>query len=73
MRTAPVLAGWNAARDYTGVLLPAVLDDPGFRVLAAVRCLHPGLAVTGYATGEELEAMLARGFTALGPQRVWVR
>jgi hypothetical protein len=42
-------------------------------VLAAVSALHPGRAVTGYATGDELEAMLARGFTALGPQRVWRR
>jgi hypothetical protein len=113
VQTAPALAAWNAAHDYTGVLLPAVLDDSRFRVLArhrdgvlvggavthrgpdavdlsnvwgaesdarlydevlaAVRALHPGLAVTGYAAGEELEAMLARGFAALGPQRVWVR
>jgi hypothetical protein len=42
-------------------------------VLAAVSALHPGRAVTGYATGEELAAMLARGFDALGPQRVWLR
>ena len=42
-------------------------------VLAAVGALHPGRAVTDFAQGAELEAMLAAGFTPLGPQRVWVR
>jgi hypothetical protein len=47
-------------------------DDPSVydEVIAAVRALHPGRAVTGYAAGAELEEMLARGFTAIGPQRV---
>jgi hypothetical protein len=111
--TVPDLTAWSEAHDYTGVLVPGVLDNPRFRilarhregalvggavthrgtdvvdlsniwggdadpalydeVLAAVQALHPGRAVTGYAAGEELEAMLARGFTALGAQRVWVR
>lgn len=113
VRTESALAEWNAAHDYTGVLLPGVLSQPRFHVLArhrdgvltggavthrgsavvdlsnlwgaeddpdlydevlaAVSALHPGLAVTGYATGEELDALLARGFAALGPQRVWLR
>ena len=113
VNTAPDLAAWSEAHDYTGVLLPSVLDNPRFRilarhradmlvggavthrgtdvvdlsnvwggdadptlydaVLAAVLALHPGRAVTGYTAGEELEAMLARGFTAVGTQRVWVR
>lgn len=42
-------------------------------VLAAVGALHPGRAVTDFAQGAELEAMLAAGFAALGPQRVWIR
>lgn len=111
--TPPDLTAWNEAHDYSGVLLPGVLDNPRFRilarhregalaggavthlgtdvvdlsnvwggdddpsvydeVLAAVQALHPGRAVTGYAAGAELEEMLARGFTAIGPQRVWIR
>ena len=110
--TAPDLAAWSEANDYSGVLAPAVLDNPRFRilarhrngalvagavthrgtgvvdlsnvwgdddpslydeVLAAVQSLHPGRAVTGYADGAELEEMLTLGFTAVGPQRVWIR
>jgi hypothetical protein len=111
--TAPDLAAWNEAHDYTGVLVPGVLDNPRFRilarhrdgalvggavthrgtdvvdlsnvwggdddptmydeVLAALQALHPGRAVTGYADGPELDEMLARGFTGIGPQRVWIR
>ncbi len=43
------------------------------QVLEAVAALHPGRAVVDYAEGAELEAMLAAGFTAVGPQRVWTR
>jgi hypothetical protein len=110
--TGDVLAEWNDAHDYAGVLLPAVLTHPAFRVLACrrdgrlvggavtrdggdavalsntwgagevaesddvlgmVALLHPGRAVTDYARGAELDAMLASGFAALGPQRVWSR
>ena len=42
-------------------------------VLTVVSGLHPGRALTDYAYGAELEALLAAGFTALGPQRVWIR
>jgi hypothetical protein len=42
-------------------------------VLRAVSALHPGRAVTDYAEGDERDAMVAAGFTALGPQRVWIR
>jgi hypothetical protein len=42
-------------------------------LLTAVAALHPGRPVTGYADGVELDAMVAAGFSALGPQRVWVR
>ena len=42
-------------------------------VLAALAALHPGRPVTDFAEGAELDAMVAAGFTALGPQRVWIR
>ena len=35
--TAPDLAAWSEAHDYTGVLAPAVLDNPRFRILARHR------------------------------------
>ena len=51
--------------------------DPGdldhAELLAAVGALAPGCAVTGYASGDELAAMLDAGWSALGPQRVWLR
>jgi hypothetical protein len=34
VRDAALLAEWNRAHDYAGVLLPAVLDRPAFTVLA---------------------------------------
>jgi hypothetical protein len=34
VRDAGLLAEWNRAHDYAGVLLPAVLDRPAFTVLA---------------------------------------
>ena len=42
-------------------------------LVAAAAALHPGQAFTDYDQGAELDALLALGFTALGPQRVWVR
>jgi hypothetical protein len=115
VRDHGLLAEWNRAHDYAGVLLPAVLDRPAFTVLArhhrgslvggavvhrgrdpevvglsnswaadgsapdqgevlqVVGGLYPGAAVTDYATGADLAAMLAAGYTPLGPQRVWLR
>ena len=35
--TAPDLAAWSEAHDYTGVLVPGVLDNPRFRILARHR------------------------------------
>lgn len=40
------------------------------RVAAAVL---PGRALVGYERGADLEGATAAGFTALGPQRIWVR
>jgi hypothetical protein len=117
VRDAFVLAEWNRAHDYEGVLLPPVLDRPAFTVLAhhshgvldggaalhrparggdlvvglsnawtagthgidhtellgVVGAVHPGAAVTDYASGTDLEAMVVAGYAPLGPQRVWVR
>jgi hypothetical protein len=116
VRDVGLLAEWNRAHDYAGVLLPGVLDLPSFTVLArhsggdlvggavvhrgaarhdvvgvsnawspdtfeidhaellaVVAALHPGVGVTDYAWGSDLDAMLAAGYTPLGPQRVWIR
>jgi hypothetical protein len=42
-------------------------------VLACVQGIHPGRPVTDYAWGDDLTTMIAAGFAALGPQRVWLR
>jgi hypothetical protein len=42
-------------------------------ILAAVSAMYPGRAMVDYAAGEEREAMVAAGFTPLGPHRVWTR
>jgi hypothetical protein len=68
-----VTHGDSGVVDLSNVWGPEGDADLYDEVLEAVSALHPGRAVTGYATGEELAAMLARGFTALGPQRVWLR
>jgi hypothetical protein len=47
--------------------------DQSDELLAAASALHPGQAMTDYEQGAELDALLAAGFTALGPQRVWIR
>lgn len=41
-------------------------------VLEVVGALHPGSSVTDFAQGADLAAMVAAGYTPLGPQRVWV-
>jgi hypothetical protein len=40
--------------------------------VAAVRAAFPGLTMVGYERGDDLKAMLALGFSALGPLRVWL-
>lgn len=42
-------------------------------LLACVGALHPGRPVTDYAWGEELDALLAAGYSPVGSQRVWAR
>jgi hypothetical protein len=41
-------------------------------LLAVVGALHPGAEVSDYTDGADLDAMLRAGYTALGPQRVWL-
>jgi hypothetical protein len=78
LRSTGGLVGGAIAHDAAGVVGlsnawgEAALDVSD-AVLAAVAVLHPGRAVVDYADGAELEAMVAAGFTPLGPQRVWVR
>lgn len=115
VRDPELLAEWNRAHDYAGVLVSAVLERPEFVVLArhvggalaggavihgggrpdvvglsnawsatsvevdytellaVAAALHPGSSVTDFAQEADLGAMVAAGFTPLGPQRVWVR
>lgn len=42
-------------------------------VVAAAGAIHPGRDLVDYAAGEDLDAAVAAGFAALGPQRVWLR
>jgi hypothetical protein len=42
-------------------------------IVRAAAALFPGRALVGYERGADLEHASAAGFTALGPQRVWVR
>ncbi|MCM9082872.1 MULTISPECIES: hypothetical protein [Streptomyces] len=42
-------------------------------VLGAVSFRWPDLDVVGYEHGEDLEAAVRAGFTAIGPLRVWLR
>jgi hypothetical protein len=113
VRDPDLLLAWNRLHDTAGVLLPTVLADDRFRVLArrqhgaltggvvvhdagkvagvsngwsvdgqsldwaevvdAAAHEFPGRPLTDYASGPDLAAMVAAGFAALGPQRVWLR
>lgn len=42
-------------------------------LLAAAHAVHPGRALTDYASGEVLHSLLGAGFRAVGTQRVWAR
>lgn len=76
VRDGRVIAGVVANRSdsVTGISNLFVPDDvPALRAaaLAAVAAAFPGTALVGYEHGDDLAAMLALGFTALGPLRVW--
>ena len=58
--------------------LSNVWAAPGHEVdwgelVRVVHALHPGLAVVGYEQGDDLDRALDAGFSAVGPQLVWVR
>ena len=64
----------NRSDSVTGVsnlFVPG--DGPALRAaaLTAAATVFPGTALVGYEHGDDLAAMLALGFTALGPLRVW--
>lgn len=42
-------------------------------LLSVIGATFPGAGVTDYAGGVELDAMVAAGYVAVGPQRVWLR
>ncbi len=56
MAQAPLEPGWSRDDDEFG--------DP------AVAASFPGLPITGYERGDDLDAALRSGYTALGPLRV---
>ena len=74
-------ASWSAAASHIRATAMSASPTPGARAPrpSPTSCwqrpsaLHPGQAFTDYEQGAELDALLAAGFTALGPQRVWVR
>lgn len=68
--------GSGAIANLTGTVVGVsnVVGAGVWRRLPAVVAGHvSGQAVVGYEHGEDLEAALAAGFTALGPVRVWLR
>ncbi|MDX6760640.1 MULTISPECIES: hypothetical protein [Streptomyces] len=54
------------ARDGVGT------DTAWAGTLAAIAARRPDLPVVGYEHGEDLDAALRNGFTAIGPLRVWL-
>lgn len=42
-------------------------------LVSAAAALFPGRALVGYERGDALDQATTAGFTALGPQRVWIR
>jgi hypothetical protein len=76
VRDGRVIAGVVANRSdgVTGLSNLFVPHDvPALRAaaLTVVAAVFPGTALVGYEHGAVLAAMLALGFTALGPLRVW--
>ncbi|RSM71260.1 hypothetical protein DL991_36900 [Amycolatopsis sp. WAC 01375] len=48
-------------------------DDAWRGATSAVAASFPGLPITGYERGDDLDAALRNGYTALGPLRVWLK
>jgi hypothetical protein len=64
VRDTGLLAEWNAAHDYAGVLIPAVLDHPAFAVLAR----HSGGALVG---GAVVHRPAGSGHGVVGLSNTW--
>ncbi|OXM45517.1 hypothetical protein CFP71_38585 [Amycolatopsis thailandensis] len=66
----------NRDGDYAGLsnlYTRGDLDDAWRGATSAVAASFPGLPITGYERGEDLDAALRNGYTALGPLRVWLK
>ncbi|WP_410577652.1 hypothetical protein [Amycolatopsis sp. lyj-108] len=48
-------------------------DDAWRGATSAVAASFPGLPITGYERGDDLDAALRNGYTALGPLRIWLK
>ncbi|RSN13189.1 hypothetical protein DMC63_27980 [Streptomyces sp. WAC 05977] len=71
-------AGVTANRDgdfagLSNLYTQGDLDDAWRGATSAVAASFPGLPITGYERGEDLDAALRNGYTALGPLRVWLK
>lgn len=71
-------AGVTANRDgdfagLSNLYTQGDLDDAWRGATSAVAASFPGLPITGYEHGEDLDAALRAGYTALGPLRVWLK
>lgn len=49
------------------------LDDAWRGATSAVASTFPGLPITGYEHGDDLDAALRNGYTSLGPLRIWLK
>lgn len=72
------VAGVTANRDgcfagLSNLYTQGDLDEAWRGATSAVAASFPGLPITGYERGEDLDAALRDGYTALGPLRVWLK
>ncbi|MEU3769384.1 hypothetical protein AB0E55_30380 [Amycolatopsis keratiniphila] len=72
------VAGVTANRDggfagLSNLYTQGDLDEAWRGATSAVAASFPGLPITGYERGEDLDAALRNGYTALGPLRVWLK
>ncbi|GAB3708465.1 hypothetical protein GCM10027598_12880 [Amycolatopsis oliviviridis] len=66
----------NRDGDFAGLsnlYTQGALDDAWRGATSAVAASFPGLPITGYERGEDLDAALRNGYTTLGPLRVWLK
>ncbi|AUI63417.1 hypothetical protein [Amycolatopsis sp. BJA-103] len=66
----------NRDGDFAGLsnlYTRGALDDAWRGATSAVAASFPGSPITGYERGDDLDAALRNGYTALGPLRVWLK